>query len=93
MAMVGNDLGDAMKTAVDAQPARTSGETIAAYRTRIFRAMGSSIVAYIAAHAEVTAYVTEADAGLQVSTAPATPTAVNPALGAGVALARKGTVA
>lgn len=62
MALVGNDLGDAMKAAMDGLTAfdtgAFAGETFEAYRTRMFRALGASIVTYITANAEIGTTVT-----------------------------------
>ncbi len=55
MALDGNDLGDAIKAAVDAEaPIDTGGgETMDQYRTRIERARGSAIVTYLKANTVV----------------------------------------
>lgn len=47
MAMVGNDLGDAILAAVNAVPQPPVD------RTAIYRAIGTAIVTYIQAHAQV----------------------------------------
>ena len=52
MAMVGNDLGDAMQAAIDAL-----SNTDKANRQKVFRAMGTAIVTYIQAHAQVASTV------------------------------------
>lgn len=52
MALVGNDLGDAIMAAVDAAIA-SNGTAGAAQRQAVFRAIGSAIVAYIKANAVV----------------------------------------
>lgn len=72
MAMNGNDLGDALMTAVTLT--RGVGESEGAYRRRVFRAMGGAIVSYIQANAQVatTGTATAVDPG--VGTAPVTST-------------------
>lgn len=51
MGMVGNDLGDAIKAAIDGVTDKTD-------RTALFQAMGTAIVDYITANAEVATSVT-----------------------------------
>ena len=71
MAMNGNTLGDAMKAAIDGEPgfkeAPHAGETMAAYRTRIFRAQGGAIVAHITANGVISVSTTVA-LGIVVAT-------------------------
>lgn len=56
--------------------------------------IAQKVVAHIVANAEVTTKIAPADAGLQVSTAPGSPTGPNPALPpTGLPLGIKGTVA
>jgi len=46
MAMVGNDLGDAIRAAIDGVADKSD-------RTAVFRAMGGAIVTYVATNADV----------------------------------------
>ncbi len=50
MALVGPDLGDAIKSAIDGVGDKTD-------RQSVFRAMGTAIVSYITANAQVTSTV------------------------------------
>ena len=56
MAMNGNVLGAALKDALTITP--NDGESMDAYRTRLFSAMGAAIVQHITTYAEVNAQVT-----------------------------------
>lgn len=50
MAMVGNDMGDAIKAAIDGVSDKTD-------RSALFRAIGTAIVTYIQGHAQVASTV------------------------------------
>ena len=76
MALNGNDLGDAMRAAVDGLTTDQKRD-----RSAVFRAMGGAIVTYVTAHAQVTTTVPAAipvtvavPAGTGATTAPATAT-------------------
>jgi hypothetical protein len=76
MAMVGNDLGDAILTALDVAVAGVVDKTdTAAMRQAVFRSIGNAIVTYISANAVVSTATTSV-----VPTA--TALAVFPAVGA-----------
>lgn len=94
MALSGDSMGDEIVAAIDAAIEATphAGE---AQTAALWRAIGGAIVAHIQANAEVTTFVSAADAGLQAYVVPpgaAVPTVPNAALVLPVPLAERGTV-